>query len=1424
MKRSAVLLAAILYASGVSPCNAAQARVTRTRDTWVLENDFIRVRVEPGPGRISVLDKGSGYLWQQPPMPGQRAGDKPRALRRLDSPPKIDGDLGEWGRVPVVRLPHTMTADAKDVDGEADCSAAVRVGWDAKYFYLAAAVRDDTLVFAQPGRRRWWDRDSVEFWLGRQQIGLNLSPAGCQARTADSLIEAVTVAMRTAPDGKGYRVEARVPWSTVHVGSPRPGLRIRFAVGVNDADGSGRREGQLYFPPSWRHSQPETFAQFALADAAGRIPSRNVVPVRAVFRDVQADSNPARLRFKTAARTPQGLEVLLALTVPEREADLVVDVDMPDRSSRVSRQFAVLPPFLLDTPAAALAVADYCNGHLYPLNTEPFPRGDFFAGNRLDMPWLGVVDMAKGFGYALILDTSDDCGVRLRKERTGNGRTRAPVVEWWASKRTFRYPRRLRYRFRAKGGYVALAKAYRSYAREKGLLKSLAEKAKKDPNVRRLFGAPDVWGDASFRFARQAKALGVDKMLIHGESSKEDMRRINELGYLTSRYDNYTDILPLKPGEKVRNNRGRIPEDVVLRADGKRQTAWLTFDKKTQFMKRCPALWLAAAKEYIPADLATHAYLGRFIDVTTAEALYECFDPNHPLTRTEKRHCGEQLEEYVWDLGLVGGGEHGIWWGVPSMCYIEGMMSGGNYSWPAGHLRHPKTKEDHVGNPWGRKLPPFSQYEKYGIGHEYRVPLWELVFHDCIVTTWYWGDASDWLLDAAPEVTPKKDAFNILYGTIPLLWANREGSWRKDREVFLRTYRNTCKLHEQIAGDEMLVHEFVTPDRAVQRTVFSSGTVVVVNFGAGPRAVTVKGEKFLLPRNGFAVRGPKVRQSLALENGKPVTIIETPGYRYEERGGRGVTLSRQGAGRVHVSVAAGAGEVLLRPERVTKDWTPGRWLLYRLDANGERVEFVRRAEKGRALTVGRCEKPTAFDLLFGAAAAAPDPALTSLAAKRQSGKDRTGLPSARVTAELRNFGYRAATARVRFWLDRVAPERSLAGITAELAPSTVAKQAFTVGSPGIHTVLCTVETTPAADDLCTPNNTGRVLVRVEPPPEFWDGSVPVVVEAGAVDRTGQVLELRLDLAQLRKRLGLSARVAPNTIWVAAMDAGGKPGRLLLTEFELEPGKPGRGGEVGTVYWLPEGPFPAGAERRFAVLFKTGKSGMRPPLGSHWDAKSRTVRMPGYVMRFDNGVPVSLAPVVGGRVGPDFLQSLIYSSEKTGWGRETASKVSEFTVVRDGPLRCVVRVRKLLRTGVGYTKVYTFLPDRFDLAVTTDTPRGCILSRAHYRLPGKYVDDKGVTADIDGKGDENRSVYGKNRDPEWYAVIGDGWAHSCIARGTYDHLAYWDGGNMGAIGFVGPQDKTARMTYVVHGPEKNAEFARRDRQRLTQSPRCRVLLP
>jgi hypothetical protein len=605
------------------------------------------------------------------------------------------------------------------------------------------------------------------------------------------------------------------------------------------------------------------------------------------FRDLELKPGNI-LTFTADLAGPGGRTwpALVKLSLTPAAADLAAELDMADRSVELE-YVAFLEPWVLDSPSGALAVADYADGHLYPLNLRPLPKNRFTLDN-IDMPWVGVCDVDRGFGYALIADTPDDGYIEM--QAVPGAQVSAPRLVWTGSHRQFRYPRRAIYHFAAKGGYVALAKRYREYARKLGVLTPFTEKLKQNPNLTRLFGAPDVWGDSTLSFAREAKAAGVEKMLQHTSGSEgvrrgvsaEDMKAINALGYLSSTYDIYADVLPLEAGQEATPHLDRVPDNVVLRADGQRMTAWLTWDKK-QYMKRCPALWVDVARLVIPRDLALFPYIGRFIDVITAEGLYECFDQRHPLTRTAKREANVAMLQYVRSLGLVVGSEHGRWWAVPQVDYIEGMMSGGFASWPAGHLIRPKTKDEQFDGPSGSAYPKWDAYARWGIGHEYRIPLWELVFHDCVVSTWYWGDSSDFLLAAAPEITPKKDAFNILYGTIPMMWAGRNGSWPSAREVFLRTYRNTCKLHEAVATSEMLRHEFVTADRAVQATRFADGTRVLVNFGEKPYTARIDGQAHVLPQNGFVVKGPRIEQSMEMVDGQVVTTIRAGSYRYQGR-------------------------------------------------------------------------------------------------------------------------------------------------------------------------------------------------------------------------------------------------------------------------------------------------------------------------------------------------------------------------------------------------------------------------------------------------------------------------------------------------------------------------------------------------------------
>jgi len=123
-----------------------------------------------------------------------------------------------------------------------------------------------------------------------------------------------------------------------------------------------------------------------------------------------------------------------------------------------------------------------------------------------------------------------------------------------------------------------------------------------------------------------------------------------------------------------------------------------------------------------------------------------------------------------------------------------------------------------------RTAPPL--YMKYSINEALRVPLYELVYHDAVVTSWRWEDANH----HTPEIWWKKDLFNILYGSAPL-WTLDRNRWESFKNTFIQSYKNICPWLQQIGYDEMISHRFVTADGKVQESVFSSGKRAVVNFG-----------------------------------------------------------------------------------------------------------------------------------------------------------------------------------------------------------------------------------------------------------------------------------------------------------------------------------------------------------------------------------------------------------------------------------------------------------------------------------------------------------------------------------------------------------------------------------------------------------------
>ena len=141
------------------------------------------------------------------------------------------------------------------------------------------------------------------------------------------------------------------------------------------------------------------------------------------------------------------------------------------------------------------------------------------------------------------------------------------------------------------------------------------------------------------------------------------------------------------------------------------------------------------------------------------------------------------------------------------------------------------------GTPQDYTLSLASYYDEHPIQLGIDVPLYGLVYHECAMLYWQHGEPYNFGLDNYGWVRngpwPNKFLRSVLYGD--------QSSWADSNDVYY-AWRKTFKaindvlspLQRRLAHEEMLNHRILTPDLLVQRTNFSSGVEITVNYGEFP--------------------------------------------------------------------------------------------------------------------------------------------------------------------------------------------------------------------------------------------------------------------------------------------------------------------------------------------------------------------------------------------------------------------------------------------------------------------------------------------------------------------------------------------------------------------------------------------------------------
>jgi len=451
-----------------------------------------------------------------------------------------------------------------------------------------------------------------------------------------------------------------------------------------------------------------------------------------------------------------------------------------------------------------------------------------------------------GAGYTAILETPDDFALRYLLNSTfqhifaPQGK-RSPYQQiacvwpmWLAQRGRLGYERRMRFEFAKPLDYVRMAKAYRREAIAQGHLVTLREKLKSRPQIKRLAGAPYLayyagyphyppgYPGLEYSYRQLADVIddlagpmGLRRAFVHfwGAYSLQPPRclpfdpapgSVDELAAIVKKCKERNFLFTLYNDVSAQLEETDFWEPALMgkSADGR---FW-----PYRWRRTCPSQYVRLLARDFPKVVKRLGVEACYVDCINSSRMRECYDPDHPLTRSEDRRARLAFYEYVHSLGLVFGGEHAGWWNASALDYTNGVGS---------HARVSSL------------LTAFS------------VPLYHLVFHDALIAYCSAGDDYTVANGTAFEDKMLRD---LLRGVPPMFFMNLRDhkKWRK------KVRDSYAVLSDPVAAvmyDELLSHEWLTDDQMVQRTRFSSGVEITVNFD--------EVEREGLMGKGFCVRG-----------------------------------------------------------------------------------------------------------------------------------------------------------------------------------------------------------------------------------------------------------------------------------------------------------------------------------------------------------------------------------------------------------------------------------------------------------------------------------------------------------------------------------------------------------------------------------------
>lgn len=249
-----------------------------------------------------------------------------------------------------------------------------------------------------------------------------------------------------------------------------------------------------------------------------------------------------------------------------------------------------------------------------------------------------------------------------------------------------------------------------------------------------------------------------------------------------------------------------------------------------------PTLSLPAVKERLNRIMNNGLpFNSWFIDCDATGEIYDDYTPGRRTTQQMDLEARLERMAYIRDTyQMVIGSEGGNDFAASDIAYAHGLELK-TFSWMDQDMKENKDSEYYIGkyyNPAGgvaehfsKRIPVKEHLYTVFADPRYDVPLFKLVYHNSVITSYHW----DWSTFKIQGATKERMVREILYD-VPPLYHLDSAEWEEYKEDLVNHTKVWSEFSKKAVLEEMTDFNRLLEDGSVQLTQYGDGIFVVANF------------------------------------------------------------------------------------------------------------------------------------------------------------------------------------------------------------------------------------------------------------------------------------------------------------------------------------------------------------------------------------------------------------------------------------------------------------------------------------------------------------------------------------------------------------------------------------------------------------------